>query len=177
MGNCGLRAMRRPDGSYHCAIRRDELVEGSAVISKELQTSARRIGIEADARAARPFRLAAVRLSDEQPDTDAYRAASSEAANHLVGLALADAGDDLRRLLTPDPAEVNVIWTVACYQIGDLTPSAIRDFPDPIDAVATMAACPDEAHVAAELVASTAGGLRWTAMLRTNDLLSFQLPS
>jgi hypothetical protein len=40
-----------------------------------------------------------------------------------------------------------------------------------------VAACPDEAHVAAELVASTAHGLRWTAMLRTNDLLSFQLPS
>jgi uncharacterized coiled-coil protein SlyX len=31
-------------------------------------------------------------------------------------------------------------------------------------------------HVAAELVASTAQGLRWTAVLRTNDLLSFQLP-
>jgi hypothetical protein len=147
------------------------------VISKELQASAQRTGIEADPRAARPFRLAAVRLSDEPHDTEAFRAASAEAANHLVGLALAEAGDDLRRLLTPDPAEVNVIWTVACYQIGDLTPSAIRDFPDPVDAVATVAACPDEAHVAAELVASTAHGLRWTAMLRTNDLLSFQLPS
>src|SRR3954447_7390194 len=177
MGYSGLRAMQRPDRSYSCPTRRDELGGGSAVISKELQTSAQRVGIEADPRAARPFRLAAVRLSDERPDTDAYRAAATEAASHLVGLALADAGEDLRRLLTPDPAEVNVIWTVACYQIGDLTPSAIRDFPDPVDAVATVAACPDETHVAAELVASTEHGLRWTAVLRTNDLLSFQLPS
>jgi hypothetical protein len=143
----------------------------------ELQASAQRIGVEADPRAARPFRLAAVRLSDEQHDSDAYRAAATEAASLLVGLALADASDDLRRLLTPDPAATEVIWTVACYQIGDLTPSAIRDFPDPVDAVATVAACTEEAHVAAELVASTAQGLRWTAVLRTNDLLSFQLPS
>ncbi len=69
--------------------------------AKELQASAQRIGIEADPRAARPFRLAAVRLSDEQPDTDVYRAAATEAASLLVGLALADASDDLRRLLTP----------------------------------------------------------------------------
>ncbi|MEY2420286.1 MAG: hypothetical protein QOI95_353 [Acidimicrobiaceae bacterium] len=144
---------------------------------KELQASAQRIGVEADPRAARPFRLAAVRLSDEPPETDVHRAAAIEAAALLVGLALADAQDDLRRLLTPDPAATEVIWTVACYQIGDLTPSAIRDFPDPVEAMATVAACPEEAHVAAELVASTAQGLRWTAVLRTNDLLSFQLPS
>jgi uncharacterized coiled-coil protein SlyX len=146
------------------------------VDAKELQASALRIGVEADPRAARPFRLAAVRLSDEDPNTDAHRAAATEAASLLVGLALAEAEDDLRRLLTPDPAATEVIWTVACYQIGDLTPSAIRDFPDPVDAVATVAACPEEMHVAAELVASTAQGLRWTAVLRTNDLLSFQLP-
>jgi hypothetical protein len=147
------------------------------VNAKELQASAVRIGVEADPRAARPFRLAAVRLSDEPPDSDAHRAAATEAASLLVGLALADASDDLRRLLTPDPAATEVIWTVACYQIGDLTPSAIRDFPDPVDAIATVAACSEESHVAAELVASTAQGLRWTAVLRTNDLLSFQLPS
>jgi hypothetical protein len=147
------------------------------VNAKELQASAQRIGVVADPRAARPFRLAAVRLSDEDPDTDAHRAAATEAASLLVGLALADANEDLRRLLTPDPAATEVIWTVACYQIGDLTPSAIRDFPDPVDAVATVAACAEEMHVAAELVASTAQGLRWTAVLRTNDLLSFQLPS
>ncbi len=144
--------------------------------TQELQESARRIGAEADPRAARPFRLAAVRLSEEAADSDAHRTAATEAASLLVGLALAGAADDLQHLLTPDPADDHVIWTVACYQIGDLTPSAIRDFPDPVEAVATLAACPEEAHVAAELVASTAQGLRWTAMLRTNDLLSFQLP-
>lgn len=145
--------------------------------TQELHASAQRIGVEADPRAARPFRLAAVRLSEEQPDTDAHRTAATEAASLLVGLAMANAAEDLGRLLTPDPAETNIIWTVACYQIGDLTPSAIRDFPDPIEAVATLAACAEEAHVAAELVASTPQGLRWTAMLRTNELLSFQLPS
>jgi TolA-binding protein len=69
------------------------------------------------------------------------------------------------------------VWTVACYQIGDLTPSALRDFPDPVEAVAMVAACPDDTHVAAELVASTAEGLRWTAVLRTNDHLAVQLPT
>jgi hypothetical protein len=147
------------------------------VDQNELQASAQRIGVEADPQAARPFRLAAVRLSGEDSETDVHRAAATEAASLLVGLALAAAEDELRRLLTPDPAATEVIWTVACYQIGDLIPSAIRDFPNPVEAVATVAACPEEEHVAAELVASTAQGLRWTAMLRTNDQLSFQLPS
>ena len=39
----------------------------------------------------------------------------------------------LRSLLTPDPVNDNVTWTVACYQVGDLTPSAVRDFPEPAE--------------------------------------------
>jgi len=149
----------------------------ASVRAKELLVSAQRTGIEPDPRAGRLFRLAAVRLSNEPTDSEAHRAAAAEAAAALVGLALAEAEDDLRDLLTPDPNDHNVVWTVACYQIGDLTPSALRDFPDPVEAVAVVAACPDETHVAAELVASTSGGLRWTAVLRTNDHLAVQLPT
>jgi hypothetical protein len=118
-----------------------------------------------------------VRLTDEPSDSEAHRAAAADAGAALVGLALAEAEDELRDLLTPDPIDHNVVWTVACYQIGDLTPSALRDFPDAVEAVAMVAACPDEMHVAAELVASTDGGLRWTAVLRTNDHLAVQLPT
>jgi hypothetical protein len=139
--------------------------------------SAQRTGIEPDAGAGRLFRLAALRLSEESADSDGYRVAAADAGAALVALALAEADDELRRLLTPDPADHNVVWTVACYQIGDLTPSALRDFADPVEAVATVAACPDETHVAAELVASTAAGLRWTAVSRTNDHLAVQLPT
>jgi hypothetical protein len=139
--------------------------------------SAQRTGIEPDAGAGRLFRLAALRLTDEPADSDAHRVAAADAGTALVALALAEADHELRRLLTPDPADDNVVWTVACYQIGDLTPSALRDFSDPVEAVATVAACPDETHVAAELVASTAGGLRWTAVSRTNDHLAVQLPT
>src|SRR4029078_10589509 len=145
--------------------------------AKELLISAQRTGIEPDAHAGRLFRLAGIRLNAEPPDSEGHRAAAADAGAALVGLALAEADDELRDLLTPDPNDHNVVWTVACYQIGDLTPSALRDFPDPVEAVAVVAACPDETHVAAELVASTAGGLRWTAVLRTNDHLSVQLPT
>lgn|GEM_PF-6338356 len=145
--------------------------------ARELLISAQRTGVEPDPRAGRMFRLAAVRLSNAPSDSDAARAAAAEAGAALVGLALAEAEDELRELLTPDPADHDVVWTVACYQIGDLTPSALRDFSDPVEAVATVAACPDESHVAAELVVSTAGGLRWTAVLRTNDNLAVQLPT
>jgi len=147
------------------------------VRAQELLISAQRTGIEPDARAGRLFRSAAVCLGDEPSDSDTHRAAAADAGAALVGLALAEAEDELRDLLTPDPTDHNVVWTVACYQIGDLTPSALRDFPDPVEAVAMVAACPDDSHVAAELVASTAGGLRWTAVLRTNDHLAVQLPT
>jgi hypothetical protein len=145
--------------------------------AQELLISAQRTGIEPDARAGRLFRLAAVRLTNEPSDSEGHRAAAADAGAALVGLALAEAEDELRDLLTPDPTDRNVVWTVACYQIGDLTPSALRDFPDPVEAVAMVAACPDDTHVAAELVASTAEGLRWTAVLRTNDHLALQLPT
>src|SRR6476469_2228819 len=147
------------------------------VRANELLVSAQRTGIDPDARAGRLFRLAAVRLTNEPTDSEAHRAAAEDAGAALVALALSEADGELRDLVTPDPNDHNVVWTVACYQIGDLTPSALRDFPDPVEAVAVVAACPDETHVAAELVASTAGGLRWTAVLRTNDHLAVQLPT
>ncbi|MDP9074556.1 MAG: hypothetical protein M3N98_10350, partial [Actinomycetota bacterium] len=92
--------------------------------------------------------------------------------------ALARADDEtvLRELLRPDPLVGGVTWSVACYQIGDLTPNALKDFSNPVSAVSTLASCPNRSHVAAELVASTAAGMRWTAMTRTGTLLGFQMP-
>ena len=104
------------------------------------------------------------------------QAACRAAGEALLRLAAAGASSELRSVLSPDPVNSNATWTVACYQIGDLTPSAVRDFADPVSAVTTLAVCEDPTHLAAELVASTSLGLRWVAMLRTNGDLSFRLP-
>ena len=92
-------------------------------------------------------------------------------------LAAARAGDPgLGQILSPDPIDDgSATWTVACYQIGDFSPTTLKDFADPNDAVRAVAHCPEIAHVAAELLASGTSGLRWTAMVRTGDLLRFQL--
>ena len=68
-------------------------------------------------------------------------------------------------------------WTVACYQIGDLVPCALRDVGDPVQAVRALAACPEASHVAAELLASTATGLRWAALVRTGEQVVYQAPT
>jgi hypothetical protein len=132
--------------------------------------------IEADASAGTRFRAAAARL-DVELDTEARRFVAADAARLLMGLALSNATDELGELLMPDPAIPENKWTVACYEMGGLTPVAVRDFDDPVEALVTVSACPDEAHVAAELVASNESGLRWTAVWRTDDHVSFQLPS
>jgi len=137
----------------------------------------RGLEIEADPDAGPRFRTAAVRLGEVELDTVARRPVAADAARLLVGLALGSAGDELGELLMPDPAMSDNRWTVSCYEIGGLTPVAVRDFDDPVEAVVTVSACPDEAHVAAELVASNDNGLRWTALWRTDDHISFQLPT
>jgi hypothetical protein len=137
-------------------------------------------------RATRRFQLACVRLAWSGPTDgrtwplDALAAVpattrESEAARALIDLA--DCGDDLalRRLLRPDPASESASWTVACYRIGDLAPHSLRDFTDPIEAVTTLAECDDAGHLAAELVASSAEGLCWVALVRTGDQVRFQL--
>ena len=145
--------------------------------SAELKFLTRGLYIEPDPEAGPRFRTAAARLDGVEYDTEAQRVAAADAARLLVGLALGGAADELGELLVPDPAVSDNKWTVACYEMGGLTPVAVRDFRDPIEAVVTVSACPDDAHVAAELVASNEHGLRWTAVWRTDDHVSFQLPT
>ncbi|HEX2384370.1 MAG TPA: hypothetical protein VHI95_17120 [Acidimicrobiales bacterium] len=145
--------------------------------SAELNFLTRGLDIEADPTAGPRFRTAAVRLDDVDLDAEARRPVAADAARLLVGLALGSGGDELGELLKPDPAVPENRWTVACYEIGGLTPVAVRDFDDPVEAVVTVSACPDDAHVAAELVASNENGVRWTALWRTDDHISFQLPT
>jgi hypothetical protein len=133
--------------------------------------------IAADPRAGRGFRVAAVRLSVQKTETEGFLDASAEAARWLFSLALAGSADELRRLLSPDPIDHAVTWTVDCFQTGDLTPIATRDFDDPVEALTAVADHSDEERAASELVACTAQGLRWTAIVRTHDRVLFQLPN
>jgi hypothetical protein len=123
------------------------------------------------------FRRAVVALLADAPETETARQHGAEAAAALVAGAIAgDAG--LAQILRPDPDDPGpVTWTVACYQIGDLSPSTLRDFTEVHEAVQAVAHCPEPAHVAAELLASSASGVRWAALVRTGELLRFQLPS
>lgn len=102
---------------------------------------------------------------------------SRGAAGALVDLALAQDERRLAALLRPDPVETDVTWTVACYRIGDFLPAEVRDFPTAVSAVVNATSCTVTDHVAAELVASTREGVRWTALYRTGERLVFQLPS
>jgi hypothetical protein len=147
------------------------------VDAAELEFLTRGLSIEADASAAPRFRVAAARLVDDGLDNTTRRAAAADAARLLIALALGGATDELGALLVPDPDAAANAWTVACYEIGGLTPVAVREFEDPVEAIVMLSACPDEAHVAAELVASNDNGIRWTAVWRTDDHVSFQVPS
>jgi hypothetical protein len=129
-----------------------------------------------DAVAAENFRRSAVRLAREQPQTDEATEAARQAAEALIVLATNRDEAALGQFLRPDPRVAETTWTVACYQIGDLTPCALLDFANPVAAVNSLARCGDASHVAAEMVASTLTGTRWTAMLRTGTLVRFQLP-
>jgi hypothetical protein len=122
------------------------------------------------------FRRVIAALIADPPESDGARLHGIEAAAALVAMAVA--GDTrLARILRPDPDDAGpVTWTVACYQIGDVSPATLKDFSAVDEAVRAAARCDDAAHVAAELVASSASGLRWTAMARTGEMLRFQLP-
>jgi hypothetical protein len=147
------------------------------VDSAELELLSKDLCIEADPTAGSRFRTAAAQLGGLDVDSSARPPAATEAAQLLVGLALAGSSDELGELLVPDPEVSENRWTVACYEMGDLTPVSIQDFEDPVEAVVMVAACRDQAHVAAELVASNEHGLRWTAVWRTDGQVSFQLPT
>lgn len=131
-------------------------------------------------RTGRPQRLAFAEavevLETVDVDSDAGRGAARRAADALLALAEQGASADLAAILTPAADAPSVVWTVACYQIGDLTPSALQDFSEPVTAVTTLCGCPDPSHVAAELLASTEAGLRWAALVRTGERIEFQPP-
>ncbi len=109
-------------------------------------------------------------------DDDERERAALEAGSAIGDLAADGRADDLRSVLTPEPSNANVTWTVCCYQIGDLAPSGMHDFADPVAALHCLVACPDASHIAGELIASTRSGLCWTALTRTNQRLRLQLP-
>jgi hypothetical protein len=109
-------------------------------------------------------------------DDDERERAALEAGSAIGDLAAEGRADDLRSVLTPEPSNANVTWTVSCYQVGDLAPSGMHDFADPVVALDCLVACPDASHIAGELIASTRNGLCWTALTRTNEQLRFQLP-
>ncbi len=123
------------------------------------------------------FRQAAVALGAVPAHQAPHSAAAATAGDALH--ALAEKGDEraLSDILRPDPRPGPVTWTVACYQLGDMTPSELVDLPSAVAAVRCLASCGNPSHVAAELLASTREGLRWTTMLRTGDRLAFQLLS
>lgn len=121
------------------------------------------------------FRRAAVALAGSATGSPEARELATIAADALAAMAAAGDEAGLRSVLRPDPDWEAVAWTVACYQIGDLTPSALRDFADPVEAVATLVRCDNPSHLAAELLVSAEDGLRWTAAVRTGDRCSYQL--
>jgi hypothetical protein len=123
------------------------------------------------------LRRALVELAD--PGSEPAKAEARSAAAGHAALALAEVGDagGLSGILRPDPAVEPAAWTVACYEIGHVAPTALRDLSDPSEAVKLLAACPDVSHLAAELVVSTTDGLRWTALVRTGSDLRLRLPS
>lgn len=110
-----------------------------------------------------------------KPGLGSAEEAPAAAAAMMVAAARVGRDDLLRDVLRPDPQHAGTTWTVACFQIGDLAPSAIRDFSDPVAAVRELMDCGKPMHVAAELVASDRSGIRWTAMVRTGDRVVFQL--
>jgi hypothetical protein len=149
-------------------------VEGSMLEAEGSMLEA--AGSMLEAAPAVEFRAAAVRLARERPQTDGATEAALAAALALLDLAAAHDEAALGQFLRPDPRVSETTWTVACYQIGDLTPCTLLDFADPLAAVNNLAACGEASHVAAELVASTPTGTRWTALTRTGKMVTFQLP-
>ena len=117
----------------------------------------------------------AIALATALDDEERERAAL-DAGTAIGDLAAEGRADDLRSVLTPEPSNANVTWTVCCYQVGDLAPSGMHDFADPVGALDCLVDCPDASHIAGELIASTRSGLCWTALTRTNERLRLQLP-
>lgn len=145
-----------------------------AVTPRTVVPAAARLALHEHAAA---FRLAAASAAAVDATSEEGQAAAREAGRRLVALAAGGGAELLGELLRPDPAVAADHFTVACYQIGDIGPTTLRDFPDPVGAVGLLARCDDSSHVAAELVVSNDDGMRWTAAVRTGDDVRFQLPA
>lgn len=119
------------------------------------------------------FRQGAVALARQVGDPDT-RAEARQCA--LALLQMAGSGDEelLASHLLSHPGRTDCTWTVACYQIGDLSPTSLRDFPEAVAAVSHLAGCESRAHVAAELIAASGDGIRWTALVRSGAEVRFQ---
>lgn len=137
----------------------------------------RQRGIDPDSEAGARFRTAAAAVDGARAAGELGDEAAAEAAEALLALAAAGDQAELRSYLTPDPSVEAQAWTVLCYQVGDVSPSAIRDFSAPDAALATLAQCDDPDHAASELLCSTAEGLRWAALTRAGERLAFHLPT
>jgi len=163
---------------YHYEVQRAELIPGGS-FDVDVHTPVRPTepaGTVSYAWASREFRAAAARLSKKEPETESHAVASGDAARLLIDLSRLGANDELRRLLTPDPAESAPTWTVACFQVGNLAPIDVREFVDPSEAIAAVTDSDVAEHAASELHACSSGGLRWAAMSRTHGRILFQLP-
>ena len=146
-----------------------DLVQPSAV---EAARPARPVGGDA-MEAAVLFRQGAVALAGREGDPDT-RAEARQCAGALLQLAASGEEDLLSSHLLPHPGRTECTWTVACYQIGDLSPTSLRDFPEAVPAVSHLAGCETRSHVAAELIAASSDGIRWTALVRSGAEVRFQ---
>ena len=120
------------------------------------------------------FRRAAVAMALEADPATRSQAEARECAAALSDLAVAAHETQLAALLRADPSAADATWTVACYQIGDLSPSALRDFAEAAPAVRTLFACETAAHVAAELIVTNGDSVRWTALVRSGTDVVYQ---
>lgn len=121
------------------------------------------------------FRRAAVSLAMSLDEGTARGEHGRECAAALIALASSGQEHLLAPVLRADPDREDVTWTVACYQIGDLSPTTLRDFGDASSAVRNLAGCGEAAHVAAELIVTNGDGVRWTALVRSGTDVTFQL--
>lgn len=119
------------------------------------------------------FRQGAVELARREGDPDT-RSEARQCAAALLQLAASGEEDLLSSHLLPHPGRTECTWTVACYQIGDLSPTSLRDFPEAVPAVSHLAGCETRSHVAAELIAASGDGIRWTALVRSGAEVRFQ---
>lgn len=94
----------------------------------------------------------------------------------VFDMARGDLRDDLADVLSLEPVLGWETWTVACYRLGDVVPSQLRDFSSASEAVLATGSCDDPSHIAAELISSSIDGVLWTVLARQGTVTSFEYP-